>query len=118
MKIERFTEGSEEKWDEYRLLSDKAKKLFDEVWDSKLQIGKLSINGEEYISNKFYSLYCTIYQYIKNETYDDFKLFFDFLINNNITFKLDGNEFRATIFDINKFINDMELIKNQKKYNI
>lgn len=116
MKIERFFESN---FDEYNKLSDTAKLLFDEIFDEKLLVGKLKIistfdTGDIII----YKLYCTLYAVIKNETYNDFKLLLDIFNNNDIVFTLDKNELRANIIDINTFINELEILKNSKKFNI
>lgn len=120
MKIERFTENVyDEIRDKYSKLANSAKLLFEEIFDDKMSMGKISLNAYADTSDDiFYNLYCTIRALIKNETYNDFKMFLDVFVENNIEFTLEKNEFRANIIDIESFIRSLEIIKNTKKFNI
>lgn len=113
MKIVRFNEDNFS--DEY--VRAECRDLFKKLWSDKLELGVISITG----NNNDYDLRVSIYKEINSTTYKIFTELFEFLDSLNIKFSFNNENSKITI-DINnnmdKFISEMEIIANVNKYNI
>jgi hypothetical protein len=93
------------------------KELFDEVFDEKLEFLKRNVVG---LGD--YNLYAIISKEMNNITFTDFNYLFSFLNNIGVEWKISEKmeRMRLDVYfnDIDKFINDLKLLNNSKKYNL
>jgi hypothetical protein len=102
-------------------ISDKLKHLILDLYNDELLIGKLTVNA--YFDNTtvepYYNVSATIYLILTHNNYNSFKQFIDIFNNNGVYFNFHNTSFYAKIYNnITNIINDLELIKNTKNYNL
>jgi len=89
--------------------------------DNELFIGKLGVQAfrDSGTHKIFYNITITINILLKLENYTIFKQFFDIFYDNKIEFRFHDKSFVANVHDnITSIIDDLELIKNTKNYNL
>ena len=107
---------------ENRNLMDKCIYLFEQLWREKLKLSKVNIVNSYDYSN--YRLFTKSLSTINRETYKHYRELFDLLEKLKLEFTLDAKTYTGVlslnvdIVDIEEFIDEMELLKNIKKYNL
>ena len=104
-----------------RLVTDDKKELletlFKEVWYGILK-KNVSVTVVYPRSKPVYSLLALISKKITDVSYDDFNKLFMFLKETKVKFIFKGGQLDITIVDIEKFIDELRLLADSKKYNI
>ena len=112
----KYLKTFENKYENIRNRANYARELFIDIWDNKLLLIKPIIALNTDLSGII--LRCHINAETNNKTYKYFKKLFDMLEKLNYSFSYDRGNFSVFIEDVEKFIKEMELIKNTEKYNL
>ena len=92
--------------------------LFMKLWDKELDIDEFELGTHPQTNDVNLTCKCTTP--INLESYKYYKNFFEILIKLDLDFELDRGYFSVLMFqtEIDKFIEEMEVLINSKKYNL
>ena len=104
---------------ESETLIDKCLELFKLLWEEKLLLFKTNIIPTNPMNiNTEYQLFSKINRDVSQDSYKDFTELFEIITKLNLKFQYGNDRIDILIDDIEKFINEMELLINAKKYNV